>query len=69
MLLWRAGGGQWWWFRKEFFDLNLDFDVGKMLGFEVNGQERILELSLVQKGGSIKARGRDPWVERAALGL
>lgn len=32
-------------------------DVGKMLGFEVDGQERILQLSLVQKDGVIKAQG------------
>ena len=29
-----------------------------MLGLEGNGQERILETSLVQKGGFIKAQGR-----------
>ena len=33
------------------------YDVGKILGFEANGPERILEMSLVQKGGFIKARG------------
>ena len=33
-----------------------------------NGQERILEMSLVQKGDFIKARGQDPWTERAAMG-
>ena len=31
-------------------------------------KEGILETSLVQKGGFIKARGQDPWAERAALG-
>ena len=31
-----------------------------MLGFEVDSQERILEMSLVQKGGFIKAQGQDP---------
>ena len=29
----------------------------EMLGFKASGQERILEMSLVQKGGLIKARG------------
>ena len=43
------------------------FDVGKTLGFRVDGQERILETSLMQKVGFINARGQDPWVERAAL--
>ena len=42
-------------------------DVGKTLGFKVYGQERILEMSLVQKG-FIKAPGQDLWAERAALG-
>ena len=40
----------------------------EMLGFRVNSQERILEKSLRQKGGFIKAQGQDFWVERAALG-
>ena len=40
----------------------------EMLGFKASGQERILEMSLVQKGGLIKARGWYPWAERAALG-
>ena len=44
-------------------------DVGKTLGFEDDGQERILETSLMQKGDFIKAQGQDPWAERAALGL
>ena len=43
-------------------------DGGKMLGFKTDGQERILEMSLVHKGEFIKAQGQDPWVERAALG-
>ena len=38
-----------------------------MLGFEVDSQERILEMSLVQKGGFIKAQGQDPWAGIAAL--
>ena len=46
----------------------MEVDVGKMLGFEANGQERILEMSLVQKRGFIKAQGQDPWAERAAPG-
>ena len=29
-------------------------------------QERILEMSLVQNGGFIKAREQDPWAGRAA---
>ena len=33
-------------------------------------QERVLETSLVQKGGFMKARSQDPWAGRAAaLGL
>ena len=43
-------------------------DVG-MLGFGADGQERILEISLVQKGGFIKAQAKNPWAETAALGL
>jgi len=43
-------------------------DIGKTLGFKPEGQERILETSLVQKGGFIKARRQDPWAERAVLG-
>ena len=39
-----------------------------MLGFEANGQEKILEMSLVQKGGFIKAWGQNLWAEKAALG-
>lgn len=42
--------------------------VGKMLGFEDNGQERILETSLVQKGGFIKAQGQAPGAGRVAPG-
>ena len=40
-----------------------------MLGFRENGQEGILQMSLMQKCGFIKAGGQDPWTERAALGL
>ena len=43
-------------------------DVGKMLELEADGQERILETSLVQKGGFITAGGQDPWAENAARG-
>lgn len=43
-------------------DLNGFCDV-EMLGFGVNGQERILETPSVQK-----AQGQDLWAERAALG-
>ena len=32
-------------------------DVGKMLGFGADGQERILERSLVQKGGFYESTG------------
>ena len=39
------------------------------VGSGAEGQERILETSLVQKGDFIKALGQDPWAERAALGL
>ena len=42
---------------------------GMLVKSRANGQERILEMSLVQKGGFIKA-GQDLWAERApALGL
>ena len=47
---------------------NMKDVIGKMLGFGVNGQERILETSLVQKGGFIKVWGQDPQAERAVLG-
>ena len=47
--------------------LKIFTEIGKMLGFD--GQGRILEMSLVQKGDFIKAWGQDPWAERAALGL
>jgi len=40
----------------------------EMLESGAQGQERILEMSLVQKGGFIKARGQDLWAERAVLG-
>ena len=43
-------------------------NVGKRLGFEADDQKRILETSLVQKGGFIKVWGQDPWEEGAALG-
>lgn len=43
-------------------------DVGKMLGFEDNGQEKIIETSSMQKGSFIKTQGQGPWVERAAVG-
>ena len=46
----------------------INSDVGKMLGFEADGQEKILEMALVQKGGFIKAQGQDPWAKRGALG-
>ena len=35
------------------------FDVGKMLGFEVNGREKNLEMSLEPKCVFIKAQGQD----------
>ena len=31
-----------------------------------DGQERILEMSWVQKGGFTKTQGQDPWAEGAA---
>ena len=31
----------------------------EVLGFGANGQERILEMSLLQKGGFVKAQGED----------
>ena len=39
-----------------------------MLEFKADHQERILEPSLVQKRGFIKAQQRDLWAEKAALG-
>ena len=46
------------------------YDVGRTLGFKVkaNSRERILETTLVHKGGFIKAWGQDPLAERAVLG-
>ena len=41
----------------------------EVLGFEADGQERILQMSSVQKGVFIKAWGQDLWAERAAQGL
>ena len=41
----------------------------RVLGFGAHGRARILERSLVQKGGFIKAWGQDLWAGRAALGL
>ena len=46
----------------------LIIDVGKTLGFEADGQERILETSVMQKGDFIfKAWGQDLWAEIDAL--
>lgn len=39
----------------------------EVLGFGVNGQERITGMCLLQKGGFIKAQGQEPWAERAVL--
>ena len=44
------------------------YDAGKTLGSGANGQEKMLETSLVHKGDFLKAQKQDPWVERAALG-
>lgn len=44
-------------------------DAGRTLGFKVDGQERILEISFMQKGVFIKVQGQDTWAERDALGL
>lgn len=41
-------------------------DVGKTSGFEGDLQERILEASLVQNGGFMKAQGMGPMGRRAA---
>lgn len=41
----------------------------EMSGFRANGQERIPEMSPVQKGGFSKAQGQDLSAGRAALGL
>ena len=45
-----------WWLMQE-----------RMLGFKAAGQERILEMSFLQKASFIKAWGQDPWEGRAAL--
>ena len=45
-----------------------DPDVANMLGFEADGQERILGTSLVEKHGFIKAWRQDLWAEGAAWG-
>lgn len=45
---------------KQTFTNTVTDDIGKMLGFEANGQERILETSLVQIADIIKAQGQDP---------
>ena len=37
-----------------------------LVGSRANSQERILEISLVQNGGFIKAEGQDMRAERAA---
>ena len=37
-------------------------------GSKPDGQERILETSLMQKGDFIKAQGQNPWAERAKPG-
>ena len=37
-------------------------------GLELMAKKVLLKMSLVQKGGLIKARGLDLWAERAALG-
>ena len=47
-------------YNKNLSIILLSNDVGKMLEFRANGQERNLEMSLVQKGGFIKAWGQDP---------
>ena len=36
-----------------------------VMGFREGSQERILKISLVQKGGFIKAQGQDPWAQGA----
>ena len=41
----------------------------RLVGSRADGQERILETSLVQNGGFIKPQGQDSWTEEAALGL
>ena len=38
-----------------------------MLWFGANGQVRLLEMALVQRGGFIKGRGKDLRAERGAL--
>ena len=43
-------------------------DIEKNVGFEANGQERILEMPLMQRSGFIKAWGQDLWAERGVLG-
>ena len=42
-----------------FGSLIMVSDVGRTLEFEANSQERVLGMSLVQKGDFSKARGQD----------
>ena len=44
-------------------------EVLEWWGYGADGQERILETSLGQKGNFMKAQGQNPWAERAALEL
>ena len=48
--------------------LSAPSDIRKTLGFKANGQERILEMSLMQKDDFIKAQEQNLGAERAALG-
>ena len=47
------------------------WNVGERFGgmrSGANNQERILDMSLVQNDGFIKAQGQDPWAGRAVRG-
>lgn len=44
----------------------MEAGVGKTLGFKANSQERILEASLVQKGGFIRAQEK-AWGQKELL--
>ena len=46
--------------------INSFWNVGEVGGVWSDSQERILETSLVQNGGFIKAWGEDLWAEGAA---
>ena len=49
-----------------YVELMKFWNIGEVWWSEVWSQERILEMSLVEDSGFIKAQGQDPWAGRAA---